>query len=170
MYGYESNVQKRDRNVTLQTCTFTHRVYHPYGCILHMKKVSVCFQHSCRKEQKTRNKMVSRENYCYMHNIKFENSILFDDHKKECEDMLEQFNVCTQHNLDGRMCGRSFKNPSALYTHCVSVHKVYICETCDAQSMDEEIMLRHSHGSRTIPSIHMSKYNPKERTHHGVKK
>lgn len=101
--------------------------------------------------------MVDREYYCFMHNIKFENDLLFRDHQEECESLLGQLYVCKQHAVDGKMCGISFKNFPVLYAHCVEEHKVFICEICDAQSMKEEVMSMHSHDAKNLPSIHASK-------------
>lgn len=103
--------------------------------------------------------MSDRSQYCFMHNIKFETSALHDQHKVECEDQLGQLNVCKQYSENGSMCGKSFKSFMALYDHSHQVHKVIICEFCDAQSKYIGVMNQHYHKAKNIKSIHASKWN-----------
>lgn len=91
-----------------------------------------------------------RLNYCYDHNIALDNDALYDEHKDVCKGQLHQQNLCKQHANNGSMCGQYFKNTEELKQHSLEVHKVYICETCDAQSTAPLANHAHRKGEKNI--------------------
>lgn len=87
---------------------------------------------------------MDRAYYCFDHNIQFDTLELYIEHQGECDQLLKEFNVCTQHGDGGGMCGMNFANTTALYEHIRSRHNVYICVQCEYQTTQIDD-LEHEH-------------------------
>lgn len=97
---------------------------------------------------------MEKENYCFQHNIQFENSLLFTQHNLKCSQSLERANVCTQFANDGTMCGKFFVQTKELCQHAEESHGVFLCEICDYQTNHSQRMSAHHHSRGTKGNIH----------------
>lgn len=93
---------------------------------------------------------MERHNYCYSHNIIFDDDDKFEQHQEDCAGLLFQTNLCTQHADDGSMCGLFFPDTDGLRRHALERHKVYICGVCDAQSIAPLANHPHKKGEKSI--------------------
>lgn len=100
------------------------------------------------------------QNYCYQHNIQFDNEMLYDEHKVDCDDLLSIENLCTQHLVNGAMCGEHFGNTTSLLEHIRQAHYVFVCLECDYQCTDRRQLSYHDHiTTLNKRSIYSCKYN-----------
>lgn len=101
--------------------------------------------------------MESKENYCFHHNIQFENNKLYAQHRLKCRQLLDHANVCTQFASNGSMCGKFFVRIKDLCKHAEESHGVLLCESCDYQSVNPQSMASHYHSKPVKDNIHTSK-------------
>lgn len=106
--------------------------------------------------------MEGKERYCYNHNIIFDTTELFEQHQILCASQRAQPRLCKQHANDGSMCGVVCPDLEQLRVHCLEVHRVHICITCDAQSVDPMELEGHDHLDNEV-SIHSGRWINRER-------
>lgn len=86
-----------------------------------------------------------RENYCFQHNIQFDNESMYKSHVEWCERFLEVRNLCSHIDENGLMCAREFQHVASLLAHSLQSHNSYLCVHCKDKFSTIEDLENHSH-------------------------